>query len=207
MKRRIATAAVAAAVMVFGGAAASAQAGEETEGAITPGLTFEQVAEAPACTPVYTESGGVVAQGLTNIPATTSGSPLCGQQASLPPTTMPAGAMPAPANTAMAEPRSPRDVYFALGSAWLSDRAITQVDYFTYYDLIKTPTQNIRITGYADEQGSPQYNLWLSKRRAEAVAAYMETKGVPRSRMIITGAGSLPGGNPAGNRKVEVVAE
>ena len=211
MKRRIAAASVAAIALTFGGVTASALAGEDEERTLATGLSFEQVAEGPVCNPVHTE-GGIVTQGESNLPAISGSSYICGQQASLPPTPMPGEAMPGPAlSTPPAMAAATRhdlpDVTFAFGSAWLSDRAIAQVDYFTYYDVTTTPVHSIHITGYADETGSARSNLLLSRRRAEAVAAFMETKGVPRSRMIISGAGSVAGGDPAANRRVEVMAE
>ncbi len=207
MKHHIILASAATVTLAIGWTAAAALAEEGYEGIPSGGLPFEQVVEGPVCNPVHTESGGVVVQGDTNVPATSSGSYICGQQASLPPATMPATAMPGPSKMEVGERHTLPDIYFSLGSAWLTDRAIAQVDYFTYYDVIKTPVQSIHITGYADDQGSAESNLRLSKRRAEAVAAYMETKGIRRSHMIITGAGAVAGGISAANRRVEVTAE
>lgn len=45
------------------------------------------------------------------------------------------------------------------------------------------------VTGYADRLGSAPYNLKLSEKRAEAVAAYLGNKGVDSARILTTGAG------------------
>jgi len=46
------------------------------------------------------------------------------------------------------------------------------------------------VTGHADKIGSVQYNQILSERRAEAVKAYLVSKGVEGSRLKANGKGS-----------------
>jgi outer membrane protein OmpA-like peptidoglycan-associated protein len=48
---------------------------------------------------------------------------------------------------------------------------------------------NIDIFGYTDITGRPEYNLTLSKNRAESVKAYLASKGLVADRMKITGLG------------------
>lgn len=43
---------------------------------------------------------------------------------------------------------------------------------------------NFRIAGYTDERGSREYNVALGERRAKAVARYLESLGVPASRLV-----------------------
>ncbi|MDX9704378.1 MAG: OmpA family protein [Weeksellaceae bacterium] len=45
------------------------------------------------------------------------------------------------------------------------------------------------VEGHTDAAGTPQYNLNLSIQRAQAVADYLKTKGIPENRMKITGKG------------------
>ena len=47
----------------------------------------------------------------------------------------------------------------------------------------------IRITGYTDRIGEPSYNIKLSQRRADAVKAYLVSKGVASTRLLAEGKG------------------
>lgn len=77
-------------------------------------------------------------------------------------------------------------------------------------DLAKTlnkyPDTNILIEGHTDKTGSDEYNLALSKHRADAVADYLEAKSVKSSRTTTQGYGEqqLISDNDSENRRVEV---
>jgi outer membrane protein OmpA-like peptidoglycan-associated protein len=51
------------------------------------------------------------------------------------------------------------------------------------------PEVVMRVYGYCDEKGSKDYNLRLSRRRAQAVADYFDKRGVSESRVMIAGLG------------------
>ena len=51
------------------------------------------------------------------------------------------------------------------------------------------PNMKVYVNGYCDAIGTVAYNLRLSQRRAEAVAAYLEDKGIPASQLIPQGFG------------------
>ena len=54
-------------------------------------------------------------------------------------------------------------------------------------DLLKNKTSlAVNINGYADSRGSEAYNEGLSQRRANAIKAYMMSKGVSKGRIIKT---------------------
>lgn len=57
-------------------------------------------------------------------------------------------------------------------------------------NLMQTyPLSRLQITGHADSQGSGQYNLALSKRRAQQVAKYFTDKGIASSQISIIAKG------------------
>ncbi len=59
--------------------------------------------------------------------------------------------------------------------------------------LQQYPDTNIMVMGHTDSKGSEEYNLGLSERRADAVEAYLEGRGVPAERMTAKGYGeSVP---------------
>ncbi len=49
----------------------------------------------------------------------------------------------------------------------------------------------IRIEGHADNMGDPEYNLWLSQQRADAVAMEISALGLPRDTVLTQGLGSM----------------
>lgn len=70
--------------------------------------------------------------------------------------------------------------------------------------------QKVSIEGHASDEGDEQYNLQLSKARAEAVRLYLVNKGVSQERLSSTGFGEarplVANDSPAGrekNRRVE----
>jgi OOP family OmpA-OmpF porin len=102
-------------------------------------------------------------------------------------------------------------VQFALGSATLSPEQQERMRIFA--EALKRPqlaNMRFRIEGHTDSIGSRASNIELSRRRAEAVADFLTSQGVPASRLIVRGYGydrPLPG-RPASdpsNRRVEAV--
>ncbi len=55
--------------------------------------------------------------------------------------------------------------------------------------LAKYTDTRMRISGHTDNTGSREYNLTLSERRAQAVADYLASANVARSRMFVEGLG------------------
>jgi OOP family OmpA-OmpF porin len=93
---------------------------------------------------------------------------------------------------------------FKFASAGISDdaaRAVGAVADAAFYDL---PNAKLRVIGYADAIGGADYNVRLSKQRAERVARYLELHGISRDRLKIEWRGGA--GGPE-NRKVTVEIE
>jgi OOP family OmpA-OmpF porin len=55
--------------------------------------------------------------------------------------------------------------------------------------LVQYPTLRVRVTGHTDNVGSRESNITLSKRRAEAVKAYLMKRGVEADRIETLGEG------------------
>lgn len=82
-------------------------------------------------------------------------------------------------------------------------------------DFLKQhPDRNIMIEGHTDSTGSAEYNLDLSRRRAQAVAQALRSQGIEPDRIITRGYGQeypvASNDTPSGrlqNRRVEVIIE
>jgi len=57
--------------------------------------------------------------------------------------------------------------------------------------LNKFPNSDLLIVGHTDSQGEDAYNQSLSQRRANSAAAYLQSQGVPASRIKTSGRGEL----------------
>jgi len=69
----------------------------------------------------------------------------------------------------------------------------------------------VEVAGHTDSTGSAQYNQTLSERRAQSVAAYLESRQVRPERLVIVGAGeehpvasNATTNGQAQNRRVEI---
>ncbi len=51
------------------------------------------------------------------------------------------------------------------------------------------PTMKLEIRGHTDDQGSDEYNLNLSRQRAETVAGALMEMGIERRRLTVEGFG------------------
>jgi outer membrane protein OmpA-like peptidoglycan-associated protein len=72
--------------------------------------------------------------------------------------------------------------------------------------LNKYPDTNILIEGHTDKKGTEEYNMTLSKKRAQAVANYIEQLNVKSARITTNGYGETQSisENDQENRRVEV---
>jgi peptidoglycan-associated lipoprotein len=102
------------------------------------------------------------------------------------------------------------DAFFAFDSATLESTDIKPLDAvarcFTTGPLA---ARQIRLVGHADPRGPSEYNMALGQRRADSVDAYIDRRGVRRSRMVTTSRGAMDaaGQDEAGwanDRRVDV---
>lgn len=84
--------------------------------------------------------------------------------------------------------RLPDGVTFASGSASISPSFQATLDTIAQ-SLIKYPNSLIDVYGFTDTTGSTALNQSLSVERAQAVASYLESRGVARTRMAVKGYG------------------
>jgi len=110
---------------------------------------------------------------------------------------------PAPARTYL--------VFFDWDRADLTDRA-RQIIAEAAESSRHVQYTRIEVNGYTDRSGTPQYNLRLSMRRAQNVAAELVRDGVPRGSIDIHGYGethplvpTAPGVREPQNRRVEII--
>lgn len=94
-------------------------------------------------------------------------------------------------------------ILFNFNDATLIPYQRTNLDFFI--DRLGDATiESVSITGYADDIGTPDYNLELSENRARAVATYLNKVGIPTDRVSLKGLGSISGGARELNRRVEL---
>jgi len=111
------------------------------------------------------------------------------------------------------EARTPvvlRGVTFETGRSALKPDSYTILD-IVAASLVANPAIKIEISGHTDNTGSAATNTRLSQARADAVRAYLATKGVAPERMVAKGYGPsqpvAPNTTAAGraqNRRVEL---
>ena len=80
------------------------------------------------------------------------------------------------------------DILFDVNSASLKPSTQKTLDDFAA-SLAKYADTNILVEGHADATGPDDLNLKLSRQRAEAVAIYLESKGIKSSRLDEKGYG------------------
>ncbi len=81
------------------------------------------------------------------------------------------------------------NIYFEFDKAEITPEAATVIDEIAHIMLTDTDKKYL-ITGCTDAKGSPQYNMNLSQKRADAVVNALIKKGVPANMLKAKGVGS-----------------
>jgi outer membrane protein OmpA-like peptidoglycan-associated protein len=104
-------------------------------------------------------------------------------------------------------------VFFDWDKYNLTDRA-RAIIHEAAVNSTKVQYTKIQVNGYTDTSGTPQYNMGLSIRRANAVAAELVKDGVPKNVIAIQGFGEThllvptgPGVREPQNRRVEIIIQ
>lgn len=112
-------------------------------------------------------------------------------------------AKPAPAPVAVAPVPTSEKVTYAADAFFDFDKATLKPEGKAKLDEIVAGLQNMDVevvvaVGHTDSVGAEAYNLKLSERRAEAVKAYLVSKGVDPQKVYTEGKGEA---QPIGNNK------
>jgi peptidoglycan-associated lipoprotein len=89
---------------------------------------------------------------------------------------VPPRALPSPLQRAL------RDIYFEFDQWGLTRRARGTLEELAAA-MKDFPRFTLRIEGHADERGTPEYNLALGERRAQAARDYLVNLGVDAARI------------------------
>ncbi|HXY54337.1 MAG TPA: OmpA family protein [Nitrospirota bacterium] len=120
--------------------------------------------------------------------------------------------------TVSVTPRSPKTMVFGAAALFDVNKSVLKPEgkeqIKAYREQVRealSSASKVKITGYTDSSGTPEYNMKLSLRRAEAVRDYLLGLGVDPKLMEVSGAGMT---NPiadnstkegrAKNRRVEI---
>jgi iron complex outermembrane receptor protein len=104
-------------------------------------------------------------------------------------------------------------VFFDFNKSDLTPQAVTIVDQAAH-NAGPAKVTKLEVTGHTDTVGSDAYNMRLSRRRAESVAAQLEKDGIPSSEIEIVAKGkrdllvpTADGVREPQNRRVQIVYE
>lgn len=86
------------------------------------------------------------------------------------------------------ELRQSQTVYFNFDDSSVLPQYEDMLDAHATY-LRNHPAMEVVVEGHADERGTPEYNIALGERRAEAVSKYLQALGVPASQLSIVSYG------------------
>ncbi len=109
-----------------------------------------------------------------------------------------------------AQGQTKESIYFKSDASILTDSVKERLAIIGK-SILLSPTQMVTLSGFTDEDGSDEYNMNLSKKRAEAVYDYLLLKGIAKEKMDIKYFGKSKvdttknkGADKQFNRRVEI---
>jgi outer membrane protein OmpA-like peptidoglycan-associated protein/tetratricopeptide (TPR) repeat protein len=81
------------------------------------------------------------------------------------------------------------NIYFEFNKSNITKQGAFELDKLVTI-MNDYPDMNILVKSHTDTQGSPEYNLKLSERRAQATVQYLISKGINKDRLSAEGVGS-----------------
>jgi OOP family OmpA-OmpF porin len=147
--------------------------------------TWTPATAAPGC------DGALAAPAAAPAPAAPAPAPAAAPAAAPAPAAPAAAPAPAPAPAKQAEPQK---VTYAADAFFDFDKSVLKPEGKAKLDDLASKIKGIKLevviaTGHTDSIGSNAYNDRLSVRRAEAVKAYLVSKGIDSSRVYTEGKG------------------
>ncbi len=73
-------------------------------------------------------------------------------------------------------------VYFGFDRYQIQDEYMPLLNAQAAY-LVANPSVNVQVQGHTDERGTPEYNIALGQRRADAVRDYLLAQGVNQNQI------------------------
>ncbi len=107
------------------------------------------------------------------------------------------------AMSACVQPQLPNQVYPVFFQEFSStlDGPATEIVANAASVAKQFPSLPVRVSGYADRAGSPQADIDISKRRADAVADLLQRDGVAAARLSREAVGTPPDSQPGPERR------
>lgn len=91
-------------------------------------------------------------------------------------------------NATLQQLQESNTIYFGFDRYDLSPQYANELNAHADF-LRKNSSMAVTIEGHADERGTPEYNIALGERRANAVKMYLQGRGVPSSQMNVVSYG------------------
>jgi len=121
-----------------------------------------------------------------------------------PPASSPASSPPSGSADTKALPATDTDVFFALASPELTPDDQTALDSYAAKFIAAGSPDKVTVEAWASTDGQASFNATLSRKRAQAVADYLVSKGVPKDKISAKGSGptdKFDKANLAANRR------
>ncbi|AZQ61862.1 hypothetical protein EI427_06300 [Flammeovirga pectinis] len=82
-----------------------------------------------------------------------------------------------------------KNIFYEHNSSYLQKSSYDELDRMVDLLSVEQSIKKVEITGYTDNQGSANYNKWLSEKRAASVKNYLVKNGIDANRLTISGKG------------------
>jgi len=82
------------------------------------------------------------------------------------------------------------EILFPTNSSYLSESAKSRLEDVAKILKAKEGNRKIQIDGHSDATGTPEYNIWLSEKRAVSVKTFLVAQGIDEKRIQTSGKGA-----------------